>query len=295
MCHYVEKHRNKMNKREFTSLGFIFGLTILIVNDFYLKNSFGNWFTGKLSDFAGLFIFPIFWTILFPRFKDKIYFATSIIFIYWKSEFSQSLIECINNYSYLKVYRTVDLTDLLALSILPISYLYCQKNEKTFIQIKPIFIVGLSSFAFMATSYSSDVDYKKTYVFNYSFQTLKAKIYYLNGISNHYEEDKENYIPNSSGKYKINKFNLDTISSTEVPINEFSKDTMDLFIYDDFCFKGYSAKIIISGTNENSKLVLLGFHHSCPKDEKTLTKWNNDEKILSKSFEKNIVEQLKKK
>lgn len=295
MCHYVEKHRSKMNKREFTSLGFIFGLTILIVNDFYLKNSFGNWFTGKLSDFAGLFIFPIFWTILFPRFKDKIYFATSIIFIYWKSEFSQSLIECINNYSYLKVYRTVDLTDLLALSILPISYLYCQKNEKTFIQIKPIFIVGLSSFAFMATSYSSDVDYKKTYVFNYSFQTLKVKIYYLNGISNHYEEDKENYIPDSSGKYKINKFNLDTISSTEVPINEFSKDTMDLFIYDDFCFKGYSAKIIISGTNENSKLVLLGFHHSCPKDEKTLTKWNNDEKILSKSFEKNIVEQLKKK
>ena len=74
-----------MKQREFTSLGFILGLAILLLNDFYLKTLFGNWFTGKLSDFAGLFIFPMFWSILFPRFKNKIYFVTLIIFIYWLS------------------------------------------------------------------------------------------------------------------------------------------------------------------------------------------------------------------
>lgn len=281
-----------MKQREFTSLGFIIGLAILLLNDFYLKTLYGNWFTGKLSDFAGLFIFPMFWTILFPRFKNKIYFATLIVFIYWKSEFSNSIIEFINHSNYLKIQRVVDLSDLIALTILPISYLYNQKHEKFYLQIKPVFIVGLASFAFMATSYSTDINYIKNYSFNYSLETLKTKIYYLKGISNHYEEQKENYITDSSGKHKIHKFNLDTISSTEVPINNFVKDTMDLFIYEDFCFEGYSAKIVISGNSKNSNLQLLSFHHSCPKDEKTLTKWNNDKEILSESFEKNIIKQL---
>lgn len=282
-----------MKQREFTSLGFILGLAILLLNDFYLKNLFGNWFTGKLSDFAGLFIFPMFWSILFPRFKNKIYFVTLIIFIYWKSEFSNSIIEFISHFNYLKIQRIVDSSDLIALTILPISYLYNQKHEKFYIQIKPVFIVGLASFSFIATSYSTDINYKKNYSFNYSLENLKTKIYYLKGISNHYEEQKENYIKDSSGKYKIHKFNLDTISSTQVPINKFVKDTMELFIYEDFCFEGYSAKIIISGNSKNSKLQLLSFHHSCPKNEKTLTQWNNDEKILSESFEKNIIKQLK--
>jgi hypothetical protein len=283
---------NIMKQKEFTSIGFIIGLAILLLNDFYLKTLYGNWFTGKLSDFAGLFIFPMFWTILFPRFKNKIYFLTLIIFIYWKSEFSNSFIGLINHSNYIKIRRVVDLSDLIALTILPISYLYNLKNEKFFVQIKPVFIVSLASFAFMATSYSTDIDYKKNYSFNYSLETLKTKIYYLKGISNHYEEQKEDYVEDSSGKYKIHKFNLDTISSTEVPINNFIKDTMDLFIYEDFCFKGYSAKFIISGNSKNSKLQLLSFHHSCPKNEKTLTQWNNDEEILSESFEKNIVKQL---
>ncbi|MNQ45235.1 hypothetical protein D3C85_590130 [compost metagenome] len=283
-----------MKQREFTSLGFILGLFILLLNDFYLKNLYGNWLTGKLSDFAGLFIFPMFWAILFPHFKNKIYFGTLIIFIYWKSELSNSIIEFINHSNYFKIQRVVDLSDLLALTILPISYLYNQKHEKFYIQkIKPVFIVSLTSFAFMATSYSTDIDHEKKYSFNYSLQTLKTKIYYLKGISNPYEEQKEDYISDSSGKYKIHKFNLDTISFTEAPITKFVQDTMDLFVYEDFCFKGYSAKIKISGDSKNSKLELLSFHHSCPKNEKTLTKWNNDEEILSQSFENKIIEQLK--
>jgi len=285
-----------MKKREFTSLGFISGLVILLINDFFLKHYFGNWFTGKLSDFAGLFIFPMFWSILFPRFKNIIYFATLVLFIYWKSEFSQLLIDFFKYHSYFKIDRVVDVTDLLALSILPISYLYGQ-SSKTTIHIKPVIIICIASFSFMATSYSSKIEHKQTYSFDYSLEKLKTRIYYLKGISNQYEDkqEQENYIIDSSGKYKIHRLNLDTISSTEVPINKFVKDTMDLFVYDDFCFKGYNATIVIKGNSKKSELQLLEFHHSCPKNEKSFTKWNDDEEILSESFEEKIIEQLKKK
>lgn len=282
-----------MKQREFTSIGFILGLCILLINDFYLKNHYGNWLTGKLSDFAGLFIFPLFWTILFPKLKNRIYFATAIIFIYWKTVYSEFLINIINQYFTENLNRVVDLTDLLALVILPFSYLYSQKNDKKTINIKPIFVIILASFSFMATSYDTELDQNKTYTFDYPIDTLKTKIYYLKTIENQYEKEKENYILDSTRKYKIHKYNWDTIDSKKPPIDKFVKDTMNLFIYEDFCFEGYDAKLVIGGDNEKSEIKVLGFHHKCPKDEKTLTKWNDDEKILSKSFEEKVIKKLK--
>lgn len=139
-----------MKLREFTSIGFITALIILLLNDFFLKSIYGNWFTGKLSDFAGLFIFPLFWSILFPKLKNVIYVITALIFIYWKSYYSNFIIEFINHYSILNLSRTVDLTDLLALIILPLSYLYQEKETKKFTPINPIFIIILSSFSFFS-------------------------------------------------------------------------------------------------------------------------------------------------
>lgn len=282
-----------MKQREFTSIGFILALTILLLNDFYFKIYYGNWLTGKLSDFAGLFVFPLFWTILFPKLKDKIYFASAIIFIYWKTVYSETLLEIINQLSIIKLNRVVDLTDLLALLILPFSYSYHHKGNKNFITINPIFIVILTSFSFIATSYDSEIEYKNEYTFDFPIDTLKTKIYYLKTISNQYEKEKENYILDSTGKYKIHKYYWDTIDAKKPPIDKFVKDTMDLFIFEDFCFEGYDAKLAISGDNKKSKIKVLGFHHKCPTDEKTLTHWNNDEEILSKSFEKKVIEQLK--
>lgn len=258
-----------------------------------MKNHYGNWLTGKLSDFAGLFIFPLFWTILFPKLKNRIYFATAIIFIYWKTVYSEFLINIINQYFTENLNRVVDLTDLLALVILPFSYLYSQKNDKKTINIKPIFVIILASFSFMATSYDTELDQNKTYTFDYPIDTLKTKIYYLKTIENQYEKEKENYILDSTRKYKIHKYNWDTIDSKKPPIDKFVKDTMNLFIYEDFCFEGYDAKLVIGGDNKKSEIKVLGFHHKCPKDEKTLTKWNDDEKILSKSFEEKVIKKLK--
>lgn len=282
-----------MKKREFTSTAFILSLVILLINDLFLKNYFGNWITGKLSDFAGLFIFPLFWTILFPKSKDKIFFVTAIVFIYWKTIYSESLINLINEYSILNVNRVVDLTDLLALSILPLSYFYEQKDNKTYITINPTFVVVLASFSFIATSYDSEIEYEKTYSFDYSIDTLKTRIYYLKTINNNFEKRKEDYIIDSTGKYKIHRFNGDTIDAIKPPLDRFIKDTMDLFVFEDFCFEGYDAKIVLSGNNKKSKIAVLKFHHKCPKDEKSLTKWNDDEKILSKSFEEKVIKKLK--
>lgn len=282
-----------MKLREFTSIGFILGLVILLLNDFCLKNHYGNWLTGKLSDFAGLFIFPLFWTILFPKLKDKIYFITAIIFIYWKTVYSELLIDIINQFSIINLNRVVDLTDLLALLILPLSYSYHQIDNKNFITINPVFIVILTSFSFIATSYDSEIQYEKVYTFDFSIDTLKTKIYYLKTIANQYEKEKENYILDSTGKYRIHKYYWDTIDAKKPPIDKFVKDTVDLFVFEDFCFEGYDAKLVISGDNIKSKIKVLGFHHKCPTDEKTLTHWNDDEKILSKSFEEKVIQQLK--
>jgi hypothetical protein len=77
------------NKSIFQSFGFIFALLLLLLNDFWLKGLFGNWFTGKLSDFAGLFVFAMFWMAIFPSHRTKIGVLTAVAFAFWKSPLSQ--------------------------------------------------------------------------------------------------------------------------------------------------------------------------------------------------------------
>jgi hypothetical protein len=59
-----------MNDRQLhllVSPGFLGCLFVLLFNDFVLKQQIHNGLTGKLSDFAGLFVFPLFLTALFPN------------------------------------------------------------------------------------------------------------------------------------------------------------------------------------------------------------------------------------
>ena len=48
---------------------FLSSLILLIVNDHYLKWTYANWLTGKLSDIAGLVLLPILILKLFSRLK----------------------------------------------------------------------------------------------------------------------------------------------------------------------------------------------------------------------------------
>ncbi|MDQ3688416.1 MAG: hypothetical protein M3430_22875 [Acidobacteriota bacterium] len=119
----------KRNLHLLSSPGFLLGLSLLLVNDFLFKHLFHNWLTGKLSDFAGLFIFPIFWTALAVRWKKTIYSLTALSFIFWKSMYSQPLIDWWNMLHLFTMHRVVDMTDLLASLSLPFSYLYCQQLQ----------------------------------------------------------------------------------------------------------------------------------------------------------------------
>ncbi len=138
---------------------FLFGLFLLILNDFFLKSYFHNFMTGKISDFAGLFVFPLFFAAFFPQRKLFIYLSTALLFVFWKSPFSQSLIDFWNSFQFFKIGRTIDYTDLSALSVLPLSYFYFKtetQKQKTFSlnlakRILASFVVLLSVFAFTAT------------------------------------------------------------------------------------------------------------------------------------------------
>ena len=164
---------NTFCSKIFLSPLFIFSLFLLLLNDFLLKQQFHNFLTGKLSDFAGLFVFPLFFAAFFPKRKLAIYISTAILFIFWKSPYSQSLIDFWNSIMFFKIGRIVDYTDLLALLVLPLSYFYFKtetQKQKTFFsnfakRISACFIILLSVFAFTATQFVDDrnVTYKTDY------------------------------------------------------------------------------------------------------------------------------------
>lgn len=275
-----------------TTIWFLAGLLVLLLNDLVLKEAFANWFTGKLSDFAGLFIFPLFWTVLLPKHKNKIFWLTALCFTFWKSSYSQVLIDSWNNLGLFGISRVVDYTDLMALSILPFAYFINEKKEEIrIIKVQPVFPIIVASFSFMATSYDTNVDVEKEYMFPFSKDTLERRIFYLPGINNPIRQQ----VKSVSSNRMLSQNNLDSNQQDKNNLDLFVKDTMEIFIYEDFCFEGYTADIILFGNDESSGLKLTNFHHVCPKDGAQLfIKSRDDLKILTESFEKNVIHELNK-
>jgi hypothetical protein len=107
---------------------FIISLFVLLLNDFYLKSLIGNWFTGKLSDFAGLLVFSIFCFAFAPRNSYLLGAAIAFTFIFWKLSISDDFFSTIHALG-VPLGRTVDTTDLIALSAVPLSFLWCSKQQ----------------------------------------------------------------------------------------------------------------------------------------------------------------------
>jgi hypothetical protein len=163
----------------FLSPGFLLGLILLLLNDFVLKAQLHNSWTGKLSDFAGLFIFPICFAALIPRFKIHIYILTAVLFVFWKSPFSQPVIDSWNSLTMLPIGRTVDYTDLWALIFLPFSFFYNNSRSISRNKFALSIVLVMIVFAFSATSYRKGqppYNYKDEYQFNDSKPQLIAKI-----------------------------------------------------------------------------------------------------------------------
>lgn len=129
---------------------FLLCLFLLLLNDFYLKAAFHNTLTGKLSDFCGLFIFPIFWSVFFPKRKFAIFLLTGLLFMVWKSEYSASFIAFFSTY-FFPIQRVVDHTDIIALIVLPLAW-YSLKFRTFQLNLNPSFIATLTFFAFCGSS-----------------------------------------------------------------------------------------------------------------------------------------------
>jgi hypothetical protein len=178
----------------FTSPGFLIALFLLLVNDFFLKSYLHNSLTGKLSDFAGLFVFPLFWISFFPRFRSWVYLATAGVFIFWKSPASAALIDSWNGFGLFSVGRTVDYYDLIALTVLPFSYIYGLKAVGLIAsRAVPALIAVASMFAFTATSFSHKTQYDKEFQFAVSKQELIKRMSRLpqHDVSQYFWESKD--------------------------------------------------------------------------------------------------------
>ena len=110
-----------------TSPFFLIAVGLLVLNDWVLKPAFGNWATGKLSDFAGLAAFAMFWAALLPRHRRAAFFATGAAFVLWKSPLIDPALEAWNAMAAWPLARVLDYSDLVALAVLPPTYRAVQR------------------------------------------------------------------------------------------------------------------------------------------------------------------------
>src|SRR5262245_57038141 len=103
------------------SPAFIAALALLVLNDFVLKPLFHNDLTGKLSDFAGLFALTLFVATLWPQHRRLAACVIAVSFTFWKTSYAEPLIEAWNAVAPFAFGRTVDLTDLVALPMIPLA------------------------------------------------------------------------------------------------------------------------------------------------------------------------------
>lgn len=132
---------------------FIISVLLLALNDWVLKAMFHNFITGKLSDFAGIFAFAIFAFACIPSKKVFISWGIAFAFCWWKSPFSDSFIAFWSSH-FFEIERTIDMTDLLAILVLPFANRYANADFVRFYPKK--YAIYLMSFmvcaVFMATS-----------------------------------------------------------------------------------------------------------------------------------------------
>lgn len=136
---------------------FISSLLILLINDFFLKYAFHNWITGKLSDIFGIIVFALFFTAFASKFKKSIFIITAFAFSFWKTSYSQPIIEFWNTLKIIQFDRTIDYTDIICVLVLIPLYQYSPSilliKSKTIVfkLVKPA-LISITFFAILSTS-----------------------------------------------------------------------------------------------------------------------------------------------
>ncbi|MFL6245198.1 MAG: hypothetical protein ACJ74H_04180 [Thermoanaerobaculia bacterium] len=133
---------------------YLVSLVALVVNDLCLKTIWPGVITGKLSDVAGLFVFAVFFSCLLRR-PALVSIITGVLFVCWKSPIADPLVMFWNAHvSVWPVSRVRDLSDLVAIAILPLAYRHSVSFRAVALERRfaGIAIAILSGLAFANTS-----------------------------------------------------------------------------------------------------------------------------------------------
>ena len=296
-----------MKRNRFLLLNYVFVVSIILlfINDHFLKLYFHNWFTGKFSDFLGMIIFPLFLAYIFPRLRTFSVFVSFILFIFWKSPFSEGFIDFYNQISPIAVARVVDYTDFIAFVFLVIPFLLIKYDALLqplkIRKISPALVLVPSVFVMMATSpplyyrYGSD----GMVLFNdYSFKISKSKTEALDELKNRnilFKKDtlmiiKRNNI--SSESLIMNGTDLKTLEvDKEILKKELERKIQfyDYYIIDSLKIGDETLKDIRFELEELSKSKVKIILKSVVLEER-----NTNHKKLQRKFRKIYRELLKK-
>lgn len=271
--------------RSFTDPFFLVALFLLLFNDLFLKEFFHNSLTGKLSDFTGLFVFGVFWRELLPKWEKTLLLGIGLIFLIWKSPLSQGAIEAWNALPFFNVGRTVDGSDLLALSVLPFVYLHARyKRPLGNSPYSPVLPLLLACFAFMATSYRSEVEHRADYRFTFPKDTLLKR---LNGNSERVRaidlwEERQG---DTARTVYVHRFEDDSLSIHRYrDMQEDLGDTVVITIRDSLLTR-FRAEVAILAEGDSARMELYRFLFDRPNKERY-------QERLPKVFERKVVRPL---
>jgi len=144
------------NKNLILNSIFITGILVLFLNDHIFKFEFPGMLTGKLSDACGIVILPLLLTYIVPKVKEHSVWITMVLFTYWKSPYSQVVLDLYNQYVPIGISRVIDYSDLLVFVLLPIPY-FLLKNDRytasiSIQKVNPMVIVLPSLLVLAATA-----------------------------------------------------------------------------------------------------------------------------------------------
>ena len=296
-----------MKRNKFLLLNYVFivSIILLFINDHFLKLHFHNWFTGKFSDFLGMIIFPLFLAYIFPRLRTFSVFVSFVLFIFWKSPFSEGFIDFYNHISPIAVARVVDYTDFIAFVFLVIPFLLIKYDALLqpfkIRKISPALVLAPSVFVMMATSpppyYRFGSDGMVSFQ-DYSFKMQKSKVEALDELKN------RNILFKKDTLMIIRRNNISSesliMNGTDLKTQEVDKEILkkelerkirfyDYYIIDSLKIGNETLKDIRFELEELSKLKVKIILKSVVLEER-----NTNNKKLQKKFRKIYRELLKK-
>ncbi len=253
-----------IQERLILSPGFLLGLAILAGNDFFWKSLYHNWLTGKLSDFAGLWSISLF-TIAIVRMPPRfVILSWGIVFLLWKSSYSQPLIDFWNQAGLPTVERIADPTDYIAITTLPLALIYARKRqalaslELAWLRRGAIITtIGLSLFFFTATSFVGDhVCCGEKYQFNISKSEFLSR---------------------------LRKTTAQDISHVEKLSNE-DGDWYSFYLKEDYCGRKVNVNIRIKEQANTTHVSVAYILYNCKQE---------NDSFVRQRFEKEIIEPIK--